>query len=260
MKKIFTAESVELAKKQAVEEFGVEEEKITFTVLKEPKKSIFGKVKEEAEVEAEYESSKAQLAANYIKSIFEKMDCENVKIEISEIEKGACLDISGDGIEESIGRRGEVLDSLQYLASLVCNRIDREYFRISTDCNGFREKRKVQLEELAKKISANVKRTGRSSSLEPMNPYERRIIHATVTDIEGVTSHSKGEEPYRKVIITSTEKRPYSKGGYNKRNNQNRQNRNKQKGYDIVSSFEKEYKKPKPEDSLGSGLYTKIDL
>ncbi len=260
MKKIFTAESVELAKKQAAEEFGVDEEKITFTVLKEPKKSLFGKIKEEAEVEAECEASKAQLAANYIKTIFEKMDCENVKIEITEIEKGASLEISGDGVEESIGKRGEVLDSLQYLASLVCNRIDREYFRISTDCNGFRERRKEQLEELAKKIAANVKKTGRSSALEPMNPYERRIIHATVTDIEGVTSHSKGDEPYRKVIITSTERRPRSKGGYNRRSNQNRQGRNRQKGYDIVSSFEKEYKKPKPEDSLGSGLYTKIDL
>lgn len=202
MKKIFIAESVELAKKQAVEEFGVDEEKITFTVLKEPKKSLFGKVKEEAEVEAEYEMSKAQLAASYIKNVFEKMECENVHVEITKIEKGAALEISGDGVEESIGRRGEVLDSLQYLSSLVCNRIDREYFRISTDCNGFRERRKQQLEELAKKIAAGVKRSGRSSALEPMNPYERRIIHSVLQSFDGVETHSEGEEPFRKVVIS----------------------------------------------------------
>ncbi|MCD7772485.1 MAG: protein jag [Ruminococcus sp.] len=260
MKKVFTAESIEEAKKQAAEEFGVAEGEITFNVLKDAKKSLFGKVKEDAEVEAEYEPSKAQIASSYIVSVFEKMGCENVSVEITEIEKGVLLDFSGDGVEESIGRRGEVLDALQYLASLVCNKVDRDYFRIATDCNGFRDRRQAQLEGLARKIAANVKRTGRSTALEPMNPYERRIIHATITDIEGVSSHSKGEDPYRKVIITSNERRPRSKGGYNKRGNQNRQNRNRQKGYDIVSSFEKKYKKPKPEDSLGSGLYTKIDL
>lgn len=259
MKKVFTAESVELAKEMAAKEFGAAQEEITFTVVKEPKKSLFGKVKEDAEVEAEYEVSKANLAANYIKNVFEKMGCENVAVEITEIENGASLEISGDGVEEAIGKRGEVLDSLQYLASLVCNRIDREYFRISTDCNGFRERRKAQLENLARKIANTVKRTGRASALEPMNPYERRIIHSAITDIEGVSSHSKGEEPYRKVIITSNERRP-RKGGYNRRNGSRRDSRNSGKGYDIVSSFEKEYKKPKPEDSLGSGLYTKIDL
>lgn len=256
MKKVFTAESVELAKEMAAKEFDAAVEDIEFTVLREPKKSLFGKVKEDAEVEASYEASKAKLAAAYIKNVFEKMGCENVSIEITELDNGASLEISGDGVEQSIGKRGEVLDSLQYLASLVCNRIDREYYRISTDCNGFRERRKAQLEGLARKIANTVKRTGKSSSLEPMNPYERRIIHSVITDIDGVSSHSKGEEPYRRVIITSTEKRPH-RGGYSKRGPRKEK---MGKGYDIVSSFEKEYKKPKPEDSLGSGLYTKIDI
>ncbi len=255
MTKTFTAATIEEAKALAEAEFGVSQEQIKFTVLEEPKKSLFGKVKGEAKVEASFEESKPQLAARYIKNVFSKMGYE-VNIDIKEDNNGAVLDISGDNVEEIIGKKGEVLDSLQYLSSLVCNRIDREYYRISTDCNGFRERRKAQLERLAKKIGNNVKRSGRTTALEPMNPYERRIIHSVITDIEGVTSHSKGEEPYRKVIVSSTEKKRYD----NRRRNNRRYNNNK-KGYDIVSSFEKEYKKPKPEDEMGSsGLYTKIDL
>ena len=143
------------------------------------------------------------------------------------------------------------------------NRIDREYFRISTDCNGFRARRKTQLEELAKKIANNVKRSGHSSALEPMNPYERRIIHAAVSEIEGVTSQSKGEEPWRKVIISSTTPRKYdNRGGYKKNGGRRRNNNNSSsKGFDITTSFEKDYKKPKPEDTMkDSGLYSKIEF
>ncbi len=255
MTKTFTAATIEEAKALAEKEFGISQDKIQFVVLEEPKKSLFGKLKGEAKLEATIEDSKPQLAASYIKEVFSKMGYE-VSIDIKEDDNGAVLDISGDNVEEIIGKKGEVLDSLQYLSSLVCNRIDREYYRISIDCNGFRERRKAQLERLARKIGNNVKKSGRSAALEPMNPYDRRIIHSVITDIEGVTSHSKGEEPYRKVIISSTEKRRYDNKG---RRNNKRFNNNK--GYDIVSSFEKEYKKPKPEDDMGSsGLYTKIDL
>lgn len=255
MTKIFTAATIEEAKALAEAEFKVSQDQIQFVVLEEPKKSLFGKLKGEAKLEATIEDSKPQLAASYIKEVFSKMGYE-VSIDIKEDDNGAVLDISGDNVEEIIGKKGEVLDSLQYLSSLVCNRIDREYYRISIDCNGFRERRKAQLERLARKIGNNVKRSGRSAALEPMNPYERRIIHSVITNIEGVTSHSKGEEPYRKVIVTSTERKKYDNRG--RRNNRHSNNN---KGYDIVSSFEKEYKKPKPEDDMGSsGLYTKIDL
>lgn len=255
MTKTFTAATIDEAKALAEAEFGVSQDQIQFVILEEPKKSLFGKLKGEAKVEATFEESKPQLAARYIKNVFSKMGYE-VSIDIKEDADGAVLDISGDNVEEIIGKKGEVLDSLQYLSSLVCNKIDREYYRISTDCNGFRERRKAQLERLARKVGNNVKRNGRTTALEPMNPYERRIIHSVITDIEGVTSHSKGEDPYRKVIISSTEKKRYDNRG--RKNNRRSYNK---KGYDIVSSFEKEYKKPKPEDEMGSsGLYTKIDL
>lgn len=262
MKKIFTAATVEDARSQAVEEFQVSEEKITFNVIEEPKKGLFGKVKGEAKVEAEYVETKKDVAVKYIKNILTDMGFENISVEAEDIENGASIEINADGFEDVIGKKGDILDSLQYLSSLVCNRIDREYFKISTDSNGFRERRKVQLEELASKISAKVKKSGKSSALEPMNPYERRIIHSAVSEIEGVTSHSKGEEPYRKVIISSTTPRKFNNkrgGGYNKRNGRN--NKFKPKALDISTSFEKDYKKPKPEDNMkGSGLYSKIEF
>lgn len=267
MKQTFTAATVEEAKEQAAKEFGVNEEKITFNVIEEPKKTLFGKMKGEAKVEAEYVETKTDIAVKYIRKVLTAMGVENLTIETTEIENGVSLEINGDGFEELIGKKGELLDSLQYLASLVSNRLDREYFRITTDCSGFRERRKTQLEELARKISGNVKKTGRSSALEPMNPYERRIIHAVVSEIEGVTSQSKGEEPYRKVIISSTTPRKYDdrggyrKGGKGRRNGGKRNGPSRSKGFDFTTSFEKEYKKPKPEDTMtNAGLYSKIEF
>lgn len=261
MKQIFTAATVEEAKELAVKEFDVVAEKINFTVLEEPKKTLFGKLKGEAKVEAEYVETKTDIAVKYIKNILVEMKLENISVVAEEIDNGAVIEINADGFEEILGKKGEILDSLQYLASLVCNRVDREYFRISTDCNGFREKRKVQIEALAKKIANTVKKTGRSSALEPMNPYERRIVHAAVSEIEGVTSQSKGEEPYRKVIISSTTPRKHDyRGGY-KKNRRKNNSRGRSKGFDITTSFEKDYKRPKPEDSMtGSGLYSKIEF
>jgi spoIIIJ-associated protein len=264
VKQIFTAASIEEAKQLAAEVFGTSEEKITFNVLEEPKKGLFGKVKGEAKVEAEYSETKTDIAVKYIKSVLEAMEIANASVVAAENEDGAVIEIGGDGFEEMLGKKGELLDSLQYLASLVCNKVDKEYFRISTDCNGFRERRKAQLEELARKIANNVKKNGRSSALEPMNPYERRIIHAAVSEIEGVTSQSKGEEPYRKVIISSTNPRKFDDRGGFKRGGRGRRNGGRggrSKGFDITTSFEKDYKKPKPEDSMkGAGLYSKIEF
>lgn len=257
MKQTFTAATVEQAKLMACEEFHTEESKINFNIIEEPKKGLFGKIKGEAKVEAEYNPTKTDIAVKYIKDVFTAMGLENVTFDVSEVENGCIIDLGGEGVEKIIGKKGELLDSLQYLSSLVSNKIDREYFRITLDCNGFRERRKEQLEHLAAKIANNVKKNGRSSALEPMNPYERRIVHAAVSEIEGVTSKSTGEEPYRKVIISSTEKRHFDdrRGG-----RRQRRDRKPRAHFDITTSFEKDYKKPKPEDSLDAGLYGKIEF
>ncbi len=267
MKQVFTAKSIDEAKAMAVSEYGVEESRITFTVIEEPKKGLFGKIKGEAKVEAEYEPSKAEIAADYIKSILKNMGFET-DLNVTENEDGAVIEILGDTTGTIIGRRGETLDAIQYLASMTANKGDKEYYRISVDSCGYREKRKAILEDLAAKISKSVLKTGRTSSLEPMNPYERRIIHSAVANIEGVTSKSIGEEPYRKVVISSTNPRPKRdrndhKGGYSKGRGNRRNGDNQHRSLDMMkTSFEKEYKKPKPEDSLlvEGDLYGKIDI
>lgn len=134
------------------------------------------------------------------------------------------VNVSGDGIGAVIGRRGETLDAIQYLAGLATNRIEGDYLRVTVDCGDYRNKRKETLEALARKLSAQVLKTNVNKALEPMNPFERRVIHATVSTIEGVSSSSIGEEPNRRVIITTpTARRAPSRGGYNRNGGQSRQ-------------------------------------
>lgn len=265
MKKEFTANTVDEAKAMAAEEFKVSADKISFVVLEEEKKGFLGFGKTNARVEAEYIPSKAEIAEEYIRNILSCMGVE-AQFDVKEEEDGALIDIIGDTTGAIIGRRGETLDAIQYLASMAANRSDKDYYRISLDSCGYREKRKEILEDLAGKISKSVLRTGRTSTLEPMNPYERRIIHAAVSEIEGVTSKSTGEEPYRRVVISAVNGRQNSgRKGYGKpgRGGKPYQKREGQRtSMDLMkTSFEKDYKKPKPEDSMtDSELYGKIDL
>lgn len=268
MKKQFTAETLEEARELAAKEFGVAEEKITFTVVDPGKKGILGIGKADAVVDAEYDPSKTEIAVEYLRSVLDAMDIEN-ELEAVEGEEGVTIEIKGDTTGAVIGRRGETLDALQYLTSMAANRGDREYYRITLDSCGYREKRKKILEDLAHKISRSVLRTGRSITLEPMNPYERRIIHAQVSEIEGVTSKSVGEEPYRKVVISSEggrrpDRRRDGRGdrGDRRDRGERRERRREPRSMDLMkTSFEKDYKKPKPEDQLlTGGLYGKIEI
>lgn len=265
MEERFSGNTVEEAKAKAAEKFGVNQEKIEFTVIEEEKKGFLGIGRSDAVIMAKYEPTKCEVAQDYIKKI---LDCMGIEAELvaTENDDGAVIDITGDKdiLGAIIGRRGETLDAVQYLASMCANRSDKEYYRISLDSCGYREKRKAILEDLAHKIAKSVLRTGRTSTLEPMNPYERRIIHAAVSEIEGVTSKSIGEEPYRKVVISSVNGRPERKsGGRRGYGDKNGRRRDPQpRSMDLMkTSFEKDYKKPKPEDSmLGGELYGKIDL
>lgn len=148
-------------------------------------------------------TAKVEIARGYLKSILDAMGLDEVTMSVTEEEEGATISFSGEGMAVLIGHHGETLDALQYLVALTCNRSDGEYYRISLDCGSYREKREVTLQALAGRIASKVKKTGRSQLLEPMNPYERRIIHAVVSEIEGVYSRSKGEEPNRRVVILS---------------------------------------------------------
>ena len=125
-----------------------------------------------------------------------------IDINYNEEERTMDINLSGDEMGVLIGKRGQTLDSLQYLVSLVVNKDVDNYVRVKVDTENYRERRKETLENLAKNISFKVKRTKRSVSLEPMNPYERRIIHSALQQDKFVTTYSEGEEPFRRVVVT----------------------------------------------------------
>ena len=125
-----------------------------------------------------------------------------VEVKYDEEEKSMDIDLSGDEMGVLIGKRGQTLDSLQYLVSLVVNKESEDYIRVKVDTEDYRKRRKETLENLAKNIAYKVKRTKRPVSLEPMNPYERRIIHSALQNDKYVTTHSEGEEPFRRVVVT----------------------------------------------------------
>ncbi len=147
--------------------------------------------------------SRAGQAIAYLKKILAGLGCTDVQIKVAEKENGAVLYLSGEGLGVVIGRRGETLDALQYLSSLAANSASG-YYKVTINIGNYRERREQTLISLARRVSNQVLRTGRSRSLEPMNPYERRIIHTAVQDIEGVTSNSVGEGSGRRVVISST--------------------------------------------------------
>ena len=140
-------------------------------------------------------------AANYIKTVLLGLGCENVTVQAAEIDGGTYLQLDGDKLGVVIGRRGETLDALQYLTSLAAN-TGNGYYKVTLNIGNYREKREKTLKELAKKVSAQVLSSGRSRTLEPMNPYERRIIHTVIQEIEGVTSNSVGEGSGRRVVVS----------------------------------------------------------
>lgn len=203
------AETIEEAKNLAAEALGMPGAELQFEILQLPQKKTLGLFGgSPARVRAYYKISPAQQAAEYLKEILVKMDVSNPEIKIIEGEKGSTLEISGDNLGVIIGRRGETLDALQYLAGLVANRVDNSYYRITLNIGNYREKREQSLIGLAKKIARGAAKTGKKTSLEPMNPYERRIIHTAVQEVKGATSWSVGEEPYRHVIIGPSEDNP----------------------------------------------------
>ena len=151
----------------------------------------------------EVELSTEDLAKKFLSDVFAAMQLEVViTLDYKEAERELSIDLNGDDMGVLIGKRGQTLDSLQYLVSLVVNKDVDDYIRVKVDTENYRERRKETLENLAKNIAYKVKRTRRPVSLEPMNPYERRIIHSALQNDKYVTTHSEGEEPFRKVVVT----------------------------------------------------------
>ena len=202
---------------------------------------------------------KVQVAEAYLREVFDKMGASSVTATFLEgANKTIYVRLEGNDIGSVIGKRGETLDAIQYLVCLVANRLEGDYIRFTLNAGNYREKREETLKALAARMAKKVLKTGRPAALEPMNPYERRIIHSVVTEIEGVYSKSSGEEPNRKVVIKPSRqqggyRRNDRKGSYNRSRNQR-----EEKKSSSVSS-ETTNKEPK-ELNDNIKLYSKIEL
>jgi len=324
MEKIFTAKTLDEAKQMASEEFGTDILDIRFEIIEQPAKKLFG-TKGDFRVRATCDAPKTSASAvtaptkqatsapvatvsepisadgyehviDYLKKILAALGVKDFAVNVKSEGENVVLDVTGDDLGIIIGRRGETLDSLQYLAILANNRggDSGSHPRVIVDCNGYREKRADALQTLAVRTANKVLKQGRRVTLEPMNPYERRIIHSKVAEISGVFSNSIGEEPFRKVVISSeTPKRRDSRddnrdvrdnregrekrdvrdsrerGGNNKRrDNGGVTGRTYKQSSGFSTSFEREYKRVPaaeiPEEvadiEKNASLYGKIEL
>ena len=151
------------------------------------------------------ENAKVKAAVDYLREVITLMGVENVTFSAVQKGEATIIRLDGEKLGALIGRRGETMESLSYLASLVANRLEGDYIKLGLDVAGYRDKRESDLTALAQRIGAKVRKTGRSFAMEPMNPYERRIIHSAISKMEGVRSESKGEGRDRRVVIYSTD-------------------------------------------------------
>ena len=197
----------EFTKKETIKKETVKKEPAKTTFIKEEAvKEAAPSVKKEADL-AKVESQTIEACEKFIYDVLKAMDMTDVKVTSVVDEEGALsIDMEGSNMGILIGKRGQTLDSLQYLTNRVANKMQEGYVRVKLDTEDYRRRRKETLENLAKNIASKVKRTRRTVSLEPMNPYERRIIHSALQGDPAVSTHSEGEEPYRRVVVTLVRK------------------------------------------------------
>ena len=222
-----SAKTVNDAITEACQKLTVTSDKLEYEVVEEGSSGFLGIGSKPAIIKARVKCSIEDKAKDFLKEVFEAMNLAVVvDVKYDEADNSMDIDLSGDEIGVLIGKRGQTLDSLQYLVSLVVNKNAENYIRVKVDTENYRQRRKDTLENLAKNISYKVKRTKRPVSLEPMNPYERRIIHSALQNDKYVTTHSEGEEPYRHVVVVL---KRYEKSP---RNNERNSERNFEKNFD----------------------------
>jgi spoIIIJ-associated protein len=202
------ARSVEDAITEALVELGITSEEAVIEIVEKQSGGLFGIFSTKlAKVKVSKSATIDTIAESFLTDVFKEMELEvSVSIKMDE-EMNMNIDLSGPNMGVLIGKRGQTLDSLQYLVSLVVNKESEQYIRVKLDTEAYRERRKQTLENLAKNLANKVKKSGKKFTLEPMNPYERRIIHFTLQNNKAVETHSEGEEPYRKVIIVPSKQK-----------------------------------------------------
>lgn len=210
---ICTGATVEEAKEAACRELGVEvdDERVDFEIIDIQSKKVLGLFGgRPAKVRVFIKVSAANAAEDYIRNVISCMDLTDISLSTTEEDGVITIDIEGEDVGFIIGRRGETLDALQYLACLAANRVEPGNKRVVINTGDYREKREKTLEALGRRLAIKAAKTGRKSSLEPMNPYERRIIHTAVQKVNGATSWSEGENLNRHVVIGPDGKREFT--------------------------------------------------
>lgn len=213
--KEFTGKTVEEAITNATVELGTTSDNLEYEVIEKESSGILGLGKKPARINArikEINKPIDEIANEFLTKMFAAMDLTvKMDIKVDDEEKTIDVNLLGDDMGVLIGKRGQTLDSIQYLLSLVTNKETEEYYRVKLDTENYRERRKETLENLARNVAKKAKRIRKEVSFEPMNPYERRIIHSALQDDKYVTTKSEGDEPYRHVVVVP-------KGGQRNRN------------------------------------------
>ena len=198
-----SAKNVDDAITQASIQLGTTSDQLEYEVIDKGSSGFLGIGSKNAVIKARKKFSIEGNVKDFLGSVFAAMKMQvEVIVNVNELEHTIDIELKGDDMGILIGKRGQTLDSLQYLTSLAVNKHSEEYYKVKVDTEDYRNRRKETLENLAKNIAYKVKRTNRPVSLEPMNPFERRIIHSALQNDRYVTTHSEGDEPYRHVVVT----------------------------------------------------------
>lgn len=213
--KEFTGKTVDEALTEALISLRTVSDKVEYEVIEKESKGLLGMFSKPAKIKIRKKVfTIEEIVNNFLGEIFKVMGINaGIKVLYDNKDESVSINIIGDDMGILIGKRGQTLDSLQYLTSLVVNKNREGYLKVKLDTENYRERRKETLENLAKNLAFKVKKTRKPVSLEPMNPYERRIIHSSLQNDKSVETHSEGEEPYRKVVITM-KKGAYENKGY----------------------------------------------
>lgn len=198
-----SARTLDEAITEAIIKLGTTHDKIEYEVIEKGSAGFLGIARKDAVIRARRKNDTESNIRNFLEKVFEAMNL-TVEIIIDKDEESNTVDVELKGSEMGvlIGKRGQTLDSLQYLTNLAVNKNAENYVKVKIDTEDYRKRRRETLENLARNIAYKVKRTKHPVSLEPMNPFERRVIHSTLQNDKFVTTHSEGEEPYRHVVVT----------------------------------------------------------
>lgn len=199
----FSAKTVEEALTEASISLGIPSNELEYEVIEKGSTGFLGIGSKNAVIKVRKKFSVEESVKEFLNSVFKAMEMEvEIIVKVDEFDKLIDIELKGDDMGILIGKRGQTLDSLQYLTNLAVNKNSENYYKVKVDTEDYRKRRKETLENLAKNIAYKVKRTKRAVELEPMNPFERRVIHSALQNDKYVTTHSEGDEPYRHVVVT----------------------------------------------------------